>query len=77
VVVAFFAAWRAKSAAVQWGDLVKASFDLFLPDLWTKLGFAPAEDAKKERASWEDFGWAVKFRYAHFLPKRHPSSSDE
>jgi hypothetical protein len=77
VVVAFFAASRAKSAAVQWGDFVKASFDLFLPELWTKLGFAPAEDADKERATWANFGWAVHYRAPRYLPKRQPSSSDE
>jgi hypothetical protein len=77
VVVAFFAAWRAKSAAVQWGDLVKASFDLFLPELWTKLGFAPAEDAKKERETWENFSWAACYQDRRYLPKRHPPSSDE
>ena len=76
-VIAFFAASRAKSAAVQWGDLVKASFDLFLPELWTKLGFAPVKDANKERATWERFGWAVHYRAPSYLPKRHPSSSDE
>jgi hypothetical protein len=77
VMVAFFAASRAKSAAVQWGDLAKATFDLFLPELWTKLGFAPVEDANKERATWENFGWAVHYRAPRYLPKRHRSSSDE
>ena len=77
VVVAFFAASRAKSAAVQWGDLVKASFDLFLPELWNKLGFTPAEFADKERATWETFGWAIHYRVPRYLPKRHPTSSDE
>lgn len=76
-VVAFFAASRAKSAAVEWGDLVKASFDLFLPDLWTKLGFVPVEDADEERATWETFSWAVHYRTPRYLPKRHPSTSDE
>jgi hypothetical protein len=77
VVVAFFAASRAKNAAVQWGDFIKASFDLFLPDLWTKLSFAPAEDSDKERATWKNFGWAVHYRDPRFLPNRHPSSSDK
>lgn len=77
VVVAFFAASRAKSAAVQWGDLVKSSFDLFLPELWTKLGFAPTEDTDKEHATWKNFGWAVHYRAPRYLPKRRPSSSDE
>jgi hypothetical protein len=77
VVVAFLAASRAKSAAVQWGDLVKASFDLFLPELWKKLGFAPAEDAERERATWENFGWAVHYHAPRYLPKRHPPTSNE
>jgi len=74
VIVAFFAASRAKNAAVQWGDFIKASFDLFLPDLWSKLSFAPAEDSNKERATWENFGFAVHYRAPRYLPNRHASS---
>ena len=77
VIVAFFAASRAKSAAIQWGDLAKASFDLFLPELWNKLGFESADFADKERATWESFGWAIHYRAPRYLPKRQPSSSDE
>jgi hypothetical protein len=77
LVVAFFAYSRAKSAAVQWGNLAKASFDLFLPELWCRLGFAPAEDADKERTTWENFGWAIHYRAPRYLPQRHPTSPDE
>jgi len=77
VLLALFAASRANSAAVQWGNVVKASFDLFIPELWTKLGFAPVEDTDKERKAWERFSWAVRYRAPRYLPKRHPSSSDE
>lgn len=75
VLFAFFAASRAKSAAVQWGDLVKASFDLFLPELWIKLRFVSVRNADKERATWESFGWAIHYRDRRYLPRRQPTSS--
>ena len=70
VFVAYIAASRAKGAAVQWGELVKASFDLFLPRLWTKLGFVPRVGDKHRRAAWENFSWAVHYRAPRYLPWR-------
>lgn len=42
----------ARRAAVAWGDTVKASFDVFLPELGKKLGFPPISTRKQERDLW-------------------------
>lgn len=76
VAVAVVATYSAKNAAVQWGNLVKASFDLFLPELWNKLGFSPDDFAEKERVTWESFGWAVHYRAPRYLPERRSPPSD-
>jgi hypothetical protein len=71
---ALFVAWaayrRALSAAMQWGELVKAAFDVFLPDLWTRLG-APLPASKEEqRRTWERFSQAILYRRPGRLPSR-------
>jgi hypothetical protein len=35
-----------------WGDLVKAAFDCYLPDLAKKMGFELPEDADRRKAFW-------------------------
>lgn len=42
----------ARGAAVAWGDIVKASFDVFLPELGKKLGFPPISSREQERDLW-------------------------
>jgi hypothetical protein len=61
VSVAF--AWRASSYArsgvIQWGDYVKACFDLFLPELHKKLRLPATTNIKDEREVWTKFSQVV------------------
>lgn len=59
VGLALAASSRAKDAAVQWGDYVKASFDLFLPDLREKLQLPTPANISEERALWTNFSQVV------------------
>lgn len=61
---------RARSAAVEWGDLVKASVDVYLPALGVQLGLPADPDPKKVRAAWEEFSAAVNYRRPTSLPHR-------
>lgn len=73
-LASLFVAWiayrRALSAAVQWGELVKAAFDIYLPDLWKKLGAPPPASRDEERRAWERFSQAVLYRRPNRLPPR-------
>jgi hypothetical protein len=59
IAFALIAASSAKSAAIQWGDYVKSSFDLFLPKLHTKLKLPQIDKIKDERALWTRFSQMV------------------
>jgi hypothetical protein len=60
--VPFLAAWRATLAAGQWGELVKSAFDVFLPALADKLGYARPSTIARERELWRAFSRAIVFR---------------
>jgi len=62
---------RARSAAVQWGNLVKAAFDVFLVDLRNKLGFPNPSDKGAEQILWHRFSQAVIYADAESLPNRY------
>ncbi len=51
-LVALLASRWARIAAVEWGDVVKATFDAFLPDLRRKLGFPSTATRDKEKELW-------------------------
>jgi hypothetical protein len=55
--------YKAAVAAIpQWGDLVKAGFDCYLPELAKRLGFdLPKTDARRKKF-WRDFSEQAKFR---------------
>lgn len=46
---------RARSSAEQYGEQVKAAFDMYLPELANKLGFKLSWDTEKNRAFWISF----------------------
>ncbi|HLN29715.1 MAG TPA: hypothetical protein VK395_18360 [Gemmataceae bacterium] len=82
-LVAMFAYWRARSSAERWGEWVKASFDVFLPELCKKLGLALPPTWDKQRELWHSFSQAMIYRDAGsrarltaFLEKPHHDSSD-
>jgi hypothetical protein len=60
--MAFIASAGARTAAVEWGSLVKASFDIFLPQLRTKLEFPFPANASEERQQWNNFSKAFLYR---------------
>lgn len=61
---------RAKDTALEWGTTVKAAFDLFLPELLTKLQFNPPASMEEEREMWKKFSQAILYRLPDSLPER-------
>lgn len=61
---------RAKSAARGWGDFVKASFDLYLPDLRKKLELPSPADADEEKRQWGEISRQVIYHKAPKTPAR-------
>jgi hypothetical protein len=61
LALAFLTSWRARDTAISWGDYVRASHDLFLPELSRKLGFPPAtRDQHKDL--WTLFSRVIIYR---------------
>jgi hypothetical protein len=56
---AWMSAKAARGAAISWGDYIKASFDLFLPDLRAKLQLPFPKDITEERKLWTRFSQVV------------------
>jgi hypothetical protein len=63
LALALIASSAATKAAVGWGSLVRASFDLFLPDLRIKLELPVPPSVRDEREQWNRFSKA--FLYAN------------
>ena len=59
----------ATSAAAEWGNWVKAAFDLYLPDLRKKLEF-PEATAAKQRDTWTGFSQVAVYRIAEAMPAK-------
>lgn len=59
-----------RDAAIQWGELVKASFDVFLGDLREKLGFSPCSSKDQEKELWTRFSQAIMFRLPGSMPEK-------
>jgi hypothetical protein len=55
LLCALAASWRARSAATEWGDMIKSAFDVFLPDLLIKLRFPHPKSIEDERKTWTSF----------------------
>jgi hypothetical protein len=60
-IVAFFSSARAKAAALEWGERVKAAFDAFLPDLAQKLGYTLPQLHTGRKAFWRNFSIAIVY----------------
>ena len=81
-LVAFIAPWvasrQAVSSAIGWGEMVKASFDVFLPELRTKLGYEANLTPELEREFWEQYSAAIIYRLPDTMPrynKKRPNKS--
>jgi len=70
IVIAWIAAWRGKKSAIEWGALVKSSFDLFITDLSDKLGFAPQDNLGEQYENWQSFSQAIIYRQRDWMPWR-------
>ncbi|RMG83264.1 MAG: hypothetical protein D6712_13255 [Chloroflexi bacterium] len=77
LAAALFTSWRARHAAADWGELVNAAFDVFLVDLYEKLGVEIPPTRDDERAFWQNFSVAVRNRFADDLPERNTSQPDD
>jgi len=64
---------RARSAAVGWGEEVKAAYDVFLLKLWTAMQFGSPTDGLKESELWTKFSMAILYRRPDQMPPRHYS----
>lgn len=70
VIIQFVFVSRSLSSAIGWGELVKSSFDMFLPELHMKLGFETPENRAAERLQWQKFSQAIIYRLPDALPDR-------
>ena len=61
-VSSFIASRKARKAAYQWGEWIKASFDVFLAEFRTKLGFLPPATIEQEQDIWTAFSQAIIYR---------------
>lgn len=66
----------ARNAAGAWGDLVKASFDVFLPELRRQLEFAFQANRGEEQAQWTRFSQAIIYRLQGTMPDRVQEPKD-
>lgn len=60
----------ARKSAIGWGNLVKASFDVFLPQLYEKLGFPTSASTDVQEKLWKKFSQAVIYRIPNAMPIR-------
>lgn len=59
---AFGASWRAHITAEQWGEWVKATFDVYLPVLCHKLGYKKRSSVEEERKFWLSLSQGMMYR---------------
>jgi hypothetical protein len=76
-LVVFIASSRATNAAVQWGDYVKASFDLFLPALREKLQLPTPANIHEERKLWTNFSQVVIYHDRDQVMSRVPPADEK
>ena len=58
---------RARSSVRQYGEQVKAAFDLYLPALANQLGYVLSSDMDKNRRFWKAFRGVMLFRDSKHL----------
>lgn len=68
---------RARVAAEEWGEEVKAAFDLYLPKLRTTIELPAQADLERERNQWKTFSQAITFRLPSSLPQRNTHRPEE
>jgi hypothetical protein len=71
IIVMLFASNRARAAAAEWGETVKAAFDVYLLDLREKLGLEQDLDREAEQQQWTSLSVAMIYRRERSLPPRN------
>lgn len=66
--IALVAFSRATSSAVEWGDLIKSSFDVFLPELCEKLGLLDTATVNEKKVLWRKFSQSIIYRNPKYMP---------
>jgi hypothetical protein len=76
IVLAIVAASRAESAAVQWGELIKSAFDVFLPKLKKELELI--NSIQEERNIWTRFSQVIIYRLPSMMQEiKSESDTDQ
>ncbi|MFZ5856321.1 MAG: hypothetical protein ACOYZ6_05785 [Chloroflexota bacterium] len=68
-VLATIAPVWATSSALEWGELVKAAFDVFIPKLREALEIERPKNRQEEFDQWQNFSRALIYRYRDDLPE--------
>ncbi len=80
-VFSLLAAWRAKGAVMEWGEMVKSAFDIYLPALLSKLQFSFPVTKEGEQKLWGEFSQAIIYRWPDLVPvrveKREPTQREK
>jgi hypothetical protein len=71
MVFSFMAYLSALDAAEQWGEYVKATFDIYLTKLRNVMGFAGPANKDEEWQFWDDFSQAISYRQHEWMPDRY------
>jgi hypothetical protein len=66
--ILFISPWRARRLAVEWGDYVKGSFDVYRFKLLELLGIEAPDDREEEREVWIKYSQAIIYRLPDSLP---------
>lgn len=70
IFVIFFCYHCAIEASIEWGELVKTAFDVYLPKLANSLELELPNSRTAEREFWKKFSRAIGYRYPEILPDR-------
>jgi hypothetical protein len=68
LLMILIAPWRARRVAVEWGDMVKAAFDIYRFKLIAALGIDEPRNRDEEREIWTKYSQAVIYRLPDELP---------
>lgn len=74
----FFSFQQARKSAVGWGNFVKSSFDLFLPDLENKLKISQIENNMTNQSNlWKKYSQAFLYIIPDVLPNKKQIGENE
>lgn len=69
IAVVYVCQYRATRSAINWGQTVKSSFDVYLPDLATKIGLQLPDTREARKLMWQNYGIALLYAREDFLPE--------